>query len=233
MNNKCIIIPAYNEEKNISSVIAGIRKYSEDDIIVVDDGSDDFTGAVAQNAGAFVIRHPFNLGYGVALQTGYKYAAEKHYDFVLQMDGDGQHKPEFIPALFREVESGDCDIVIGSRFLGESRYKSGLLKSLGIKLFRLTIRLVTGEKITDPTSGYQCLHRKVFEYFTGDYFPSDYPDANVIIMLHRAGFRIREIPVEMLPNPEARVMHHGVFTISFYLFKVFLSIFITLIRKKQ
>lgn len=233
MNRKCIIIPAYNEEKNIFSVIAGIREYSEDNIIVIDDGSDDFTGAVAKKAGAFVIRHPFNLGYGVALQTGYKYAAENHYDFMVQMDGDGQHKPEFIPALFWEVESGDCDIVIGSRFLGESRYKSGLLKSLGIKLFRLTIGVITGKKITDPTSGYQCLHRKVFEYFTGDYFPSDYPDANVIIMLHRAGFRIREIPVEMLPNPEARLMHRGVFTISFYLFKVFLSIFITLIRKKQ
>jgi hypothetical protein len=231
VKNKCIIIPAYNEEKNIVSVIEDIRKYHSGDIVVIDDGSQDVTSSLAREAGAFVIRHPFNMGYGVALQTGYKYAVEKNYDILLQIDGDGQHSAKFIPELFSQVESADCDVAIGSRFLSESQYRAGFLKSIGIKLFRKIILLITGEKITDPTSGYQCLNRSVFEFFTNDTFPCDYPDANVFIMLHRSGFKIKEIPVEMMPNPEGRSMHRGFFTISYYFFRVFLSIFITLIRK--
>ena len=229
--DRCIIIPSYNEEKNIVSVICDIRKYHDGDIVVIDDGSQDITSSLAREAGAFVIRHPFNMGYGVALQTGYKYAVEKNYDILLQIDGDGQHSAKFIPELFSQVESSDCDVAIGSRFLGESQYRAGFLKSIGIKLFRKIILLITGEKITDPTSGYQCLNRSVFEFFTNDTFPCDYPDANVIIMLHRAGFKIREIPVEMTSNPHGRSMHRGIFTISYYLFKMFLSIFVTLIRR--
>lgn len=229
--DKCIIIPAYNEEKNIVSVIENIREYSDVDIVVIDDGSKDSTSAMARKAGAFIIRHPFNMGYGVALQTGYKYAVEKNYDILLQIDGDGQHSAKFIPELFSQVESADCDVAIGSRFLSESQYRAGFLKSIGIKLFRKIILLITGEKITDPTSGYKCLNRSVFEFFTNDTFPCDYPDANVIIMLHRAGFKIREIPVEMTSNPDGRSMHRGIFTISYYLFKMFLSIFVTLIRR--
>jgi glycosyltransferase involved in cell wall biosynthesis len=233
MNKKCVVIPAFNEERNIVSVIEDIRAYTDVDLIVIDDGSSDATADMARKAGAFVIRHPFNLGYGVALQTGYKYALEKNYDLLLQMDGDGQHSAEFIPALFRQSESPDCDVVIGSRFLGDNQYKAGAFKSLGIRMFKHIIRWTTGEKITDPTSGYQCLKRKVFEFFTGDHFPCDYPDANVLIMLHRSGFTIKEIPVVMKPNPEARAMHRGVSTITYYFFKVFLSIFITLIRKNR
>ena len=167
----------------------------------------------------------------MALQTGYKYAVEKNYDILLQIDGDGQHSAKFIPELFSQVESSDCDVAIGSSILAESQYRAGFLKSIGIKLFRKIILLITGEKITDPTSGYQCLNRSVFEFFTNDTFPCDYPDANVIIMLHRAGFKIREIPVEMTSNPDGRSMHRGIFTISYYLFKMFLSIFVTLIRR--
>lgn len=234
MNKKCIIIPAYNEGNNIQSVIRDIREYSGDaDIIVIDDGSKDFTAAIAQEAGAFVIRHPFNMGYGVSLQTGYKYAVEKNYNLLVQMDGDGQHKAKYIPELFKRAECKDCDVVLGSRFLLKDHYKTGFLKSMGIGIFRHIIWMATGEKITDPTSGYQCLSRKVFEFFTEDHFPWDYPDANVIIMLHRAGFKIKEFPVEMTPNPEKRSMHRGIFTISYYLFRVFLSIFVTLIRKSK
>lgn len=234
MNKKCIIIPAYNEGNNIPSVIRDIREYSGDaDIIVIDDGSKDFTTTIAQEAGAFVIRHPFNMGYGVALQTGYKYAVGKNYDVLVQMDGDGQHKAKYIPELFKRAECKDCDVVIGSRFLGRDQYKAGFLRSVGIRIFRHIIWMTTGERITDPTSGYQCLKRRVFEFFTEDNFPWDYPDANVIIMLHRAGFKMKEFPVEMTPNPEKRSMHRGIFTISYYLFKVFLSIFITLIRKNK
>jgi len=230
MKKKCIIIPAFNEEERIASVIEGINKYSDADVVVIDDGSKDLTGEKSKKAGAVVITHPFNMGYGVALQTGYKYAVKKNYDLLVQMDGDGQHDPKYIIELFNQVESRGCDVAIGSRFLGKNNYDTGVLKSTGIKLFRFLIRLTNGEKITDPTSGFQCLHRKVFEVFTGDIFPGDYPDANIIIMLHRMGFTIKEIPVAMIPNPKGRSMHQGIFTVMYYLFKMFLSFFIALIR---
>lgn len=232
MNKKCIIIPVFNEEENIASVIAGIKNQTDADIIVIDDGSKDFTAERAGKAGAFVIRHPFNMGYGVALQTGYKYAVKKKYDFLLQIDGDGQHEPNAIPEFFKQIESDKRDVVLGSRFLGEGNYKAGVLKTIGIGLFSFIIQVICGERITDPTSGYQCLNRKVFTFFTQDSFPCDYPDANIIIMLLRMGFTIKEIPVVMDVNPAGRSMHKGFFTLVYYFFKVFLSIFIALIREK-
>jgi glycosyltransferase involved in cell wall biosynthesis len=234
MNAKrLIIIPAYNEEKQIAFVIEGVRKYCDVDIVVIDDGSTDRTAERARTAGALVIRHPFNMGYGVAVQTGYKYAYEKDYDYLQQVDGDGQHHPAYIPDLFTIVETHKCDVVIGSRFLKNNQYKVGLMKSTGIKLFRQIIRVITGETITDPTSGYRCMNRNVFRYFTEDSFPRDYPDANIIIVLHRSGFKMAELPVTMAPNPEGRSMHRGIFIVSFYIFKVFFSILVTLLRKKS
>lgn len=233
MKKKCIIIPAFNEEANIALVVAGIKNQIDADIIVINDGSKDLTAKKAGEAGAFVISHPFNMGYGVALQTGYKYAVKNKYDFLVQIDGDGQHDPKSIPEFFKRVEAHECDILIGSRFLGKGDYSAGALKLFGIGLFRLIIRIISGEKITDPTSGYQCLNKKVFTIFTEDSFPCDYPDANIIIMLHRKGFIIKEIPVTMAANPEGRSMHQGILTKIYYLFKIFLSLFITLIRKKS
>jgi len=232
MRKRCILIPAYNEAKNIAAVIAEIRAHVRAiDIIVIDDGSTDDTAVCARRADAYVIRHPFNLGYGAALQTGYKYALQNHYDLLVQIDGDGQHVAGFIPEMFRRLEA--CDVVIGSRFLESSRYRTGTLKLWAIRLFRWIIRITTGEQISDPTSGYQGLNRQVIEFFADDDFPWDYPDANVIIMLHRAGFRIAEISADMRPNPEARAMHRGILKITYYFFKVFMSIFITLIRRSK
>jgi glycosyltransferase involved in cell wall biosynthesis len=230
---KCIIIPAFNEEKQIASVIEGIRKYSDADIVLIDDGSEDLTSTIARKSGVFVMRHPFNMGYGVALQTGYKYASGNDYDYLLQIDGDGQHDPRYIPELFDTVENRQCDVVIGTRFLGDNPFQPGFLKLTAIKLFRQVVWMITGERITDPTSGYQCMNRQVFRYFTGDGFPTDYPDANIIIVLHRMGFKIAELPVTMAPNPEGRSMHRGIFKIIYYLFKVFLSILVILLRKKS
>ena len=149
------------------------------------------------------------------------------------MDGDGQHQGEYIQELQKIVEEDICDVAIGSRFLLRESYPLGILKALGVRAFRMLIRIFTGERITDPTSGFQCLSRKAFGYLTGDDFPWDYPDANVIIMLHRAGFRIGEVPVFMRPNPEGREMHRGALTISYYLFTVLLSILVTVIRKSK
>ena len=233
MSKRCLIIPAFNEEESIVSVIEGIKKHSDADIIVVDDGSSDQTVSRATKAGALVVRHPYNMGYGTALQTGYKYAVKKKYDFLVQIDGDGQHDPKYIPALFEEVEAGRCDVAIGSRFLGEGHYPLGVLKWIGIHVLRLATRFFIRERITDPTSGYQSLKRDVFEVFTEDLFPHDYPDANMIILLHWMAFTIKEVPVTMRPNREGRSMHEGVFTILYYFFKMFLSFVIALIRGKS
>jgi glycosyltransferase involved in cell wall biosynthesis len=232
-SKRCIIIPAFNEEKQIVSVIEGARQYGNADIVVIDDGSTDRTYELARSAGAFVIRHPFNMGAGVAIQTGYKYASENHYEFLLQIDGDGQHHPAHLPDLFLMIENRKYDLAIGSRFLNNSEYKTGLLKSAGIRLFRKIVRIITGEPITDPTSGYRCMNKDVFQYFTEDSFPWDYPDANIIIDLYRMGFTIGELPVTMAHNPEGRSMHRGIFKITYYLFKVFLSILVVLLRKKS
>jgi len=233
MHRKCLITPAFNEEDNIASVIEGVKKYSDADIIVINDGSSDLTGKRAKETGALVISHPFNMGYGTALQTGYKYAVQKKYDFLVQMDGDGQHDPRYISVLFKEVEAGVCDVAIGSRFLGEDDYPLGALKWAGIQMLRLAMRCFMGEKITDPTSGYQCLKRDVLEVFTKDLFPCDYPDANMIILLHLMAFTIKEIPVTMKPNQEGRSMHEGIFTVMYYFFKMFLSFVIAPIRGKR
>ena len=233
MSKRCIIIPALDEAERIGSVIGGIRRHTEADIVVVDDGSGDRTAERARGAGALVIVHPFNMGYGVALQTGYKFALKEGYDVLLQMDGDGQHDPQCIPSLFREVESGECDVAMGSRFLAEGGYPVDLLKSLGIGFFRWVILVLTGITITDPTSGYQCLGRRVFEFFSRGHFPWRYPDANVVLLLHRMGFRIREVPARMMPNPAGRSMHRGVFTLAYYFFEMFLSLFVTLLRDRN
>jgi glycosyltransferase involved in cell wall biosynthesis len=231
--DRCIIIPSYNEARNIASVICDIRKFHGGDIVVIDDGSQDMTSSVARQAGALVIRHPFNMGAGVALQTGYKYATIQNYGFLVQMDGDGQHPANCIPELFNQVEDAGYDVAIGSRFLAESQYKVGILKTIGIHFFRRIIQWVIGQKITDPTSGYRCLNRRAFEFLTNDRFPYDYPDANVIIMLHRANLKIKEIPVEMKPNPEGRSMHRGLPTISYYFFRVILSILVSLVGRER
>ena len=146
MTKKCIIIPAFNEGENIAAVVQGVKKFSDADIVVIDDGSPDLTAEKAMSAGAFVISHPFNMGYGVALQTGYKYAVRKHYDFLVQMDGDGQHDPKYIPELMKPVESGECDLVLGSRFLGDTGYRAGFLKSIGIAIISNLAKVDTKDK---------------------------------------------------------------------------------------
>ncbi|MFC1850505.1 glycosyltransferase family 2 protein [candidate division CSSED10-310 bacterium] len=233
MQKKCIIIPAFNEAENIGAVIAGIRKNSDADLIVIDDGSTDSTVLKSRHDGVIVISHPFNMGYGVALQTGYKYAVRHGYDYLVQMDGDGQHNPHFLPELVKPIETQECDVVIGSRYMRQGDYKAGFLKSSGVKFFRFLIWLINRQRITDPTSGFQCLNKKVFTFYTADSFPCDYPDTNIIIVLHRMGFRVKEIPVSMVQNPSGRRMHQGIFTILYYLFKMILSIFIVLIREKS
>ena len=233
-----IIVPAYNEEPRIAEVIHGIGEHLPDvDILIVDDGSTDRTREVAVRAGGKVISHPFNLGYGAALQTGYQYALSKGYTELVQMDGDGQHDPSSILDLLGTIQRGEADVAIGSRFLGsrgigstQRPYRAPLMRRLGMRLFGTITSLIIRQRVTDPTSGYQAMNRKVVEWVSGDRFPYDYPDADVIIMLHRAGFRIREVPVRMFENQGKKSMHGG-WKPLYYVFKMFLSILVTLMRE--
>lgn len=233
MKKAIIIIPAYNEEKNIAGVINGIKNVILDvDILVVNDGGKDRTEEIARELGARVISLPYNMGYGAALQTGFKYALKKGYEYAVQIDADGQHDPKDIPKLLDVVLSGKADVVIGSRFLNGGKYKAPAVRRLGMLFFARLTSLIIGEKITDPTSGYQAINKNGLQFYAGDYYPVDFPDADVIIMLHRAGLKIKEIPVIMYPSVQGKSMHSGLKPV-YYIFKMFLSIFVTLLRKAE
>ena len=233
MFDTLIIIPAYNEEKNIRNVIAGIQNLCLDmDILVINDGSNDKTETTIRKAGTDVISLPYNLGYGGALQTGFKYAVSKGYRYVIQFDGDGQHTPEYLKKIYDELKKGDVDIVIGSRFMESGSFRAGTLKKIALAFFRILIRQFTGIRITDPTSGLQGLSRRVFGYYSikGN-FPGDYPDADIIIHMLKCSYKIREIPVIIRQRAEGKSMHSGIKPV-YYLVKVFLSILISLLRDK-
>lgn len=227
-----IVIPAYNEEKNIARVIEGIKINSPSvDILVVNDGSGDATSPIAKELGAMVIDLPFNIGYGAALQTAYKYAVENGYHYVVQLDGDGQHDVKYINILLEELKKEEADVVIGSRFLMGKKYKASFSRRAGMVLFNFITSWIVGQKITDSTSGYQALNSSVLNFFKNDIYPYDYPDADVLIMLHFAKFRIKEMPVAMFPNKDGKSIHGGIKP-AYYIFKMFLSIFVTLLREK-
>lgn len=226
-----VLIPAYNEAARIAGVIESIRRVvPEIPVLVVNDGSVDDTSGIASMSGAIVVTHPFNMGYGVAIQTGYKYASCNGYDYVVQLDADGQHDPACIPDLLAPVMEGEADIAIGSRFMGGS-YTPPLARRLGMALFRTIVSAVTGRACTDTTSGFQAFNRDVITFFITDIFPVDYPDADMLIMLHRAGFRMTEVPVRMFENSDGKSMHSGLKPL-YYMFKMLLSICVTLMRER-
>lgn len=229
-----IIVPSYREEKNILHVIEGLREHVSDiDVLIIDDGSKDRTQEIAINNGFKTLKHPFNMGYGVTIQTGYKYAVQHGYDIVVQFDGDGQHDPKYIMPLIKTLKDSREDVVIGSRFLQGDRYDAPFIRKTGIKFFSRIASYITGQKFTDSTSGLQALNKKAFTFFSKmDNFPYDYPDADAIITLYFAGFKVREIPVLMHDRMEGKSMTAG-FNSFVYVTKMLISIFITLIRKKK
>jgi len=232
-NNILIIIPAYNEGVHIGEVVQHVQEINPDyDIVIINDGSRDNTAQAAKAAGAVVISHPFNMGYGVAIQTGYKYALSKGYAFAVQMDGDGQHDPAFIPQVLAPVLAGETDFALGSRFLGVESYDPSPIRRVGMAFFCKLVSMLIGKRITDSTSGYQAFNHKVIRFFTTEVFPCDYPDADMLLTLHRANFRISEVPVRMHASVSGKSMHAG-WKPLYYIFKMLLSIFVTLLRKKE
>jgi glycosyltransferase involved in cell wall biosynthesis len=217
-----LIIPAYNETRNLPRVFESIESANlEAEIVVVDDGSTDETARTAASFGARVIRHPFNMGYGAAIQTGYMYALEQGAELLVQMDADGQHDPSQIPAMVEPIRSGECDLVIGSRFLEATGYRMGWARTAGRRLFEALGRL-SGVNVTDPTSGFQAMNRATMELYVRDFFPHDYPDVDVLVMASRHGLRVRECVSAMRSGLRGSRLHGGV-RAFYYVYKMLVS----------
>jgi glycosyltransferase involved in cell wall biosynthesis len=227
------VVPAYNEGDTVIGVVGSLREHVPGyDVLVVDDGSTDGTGQLAESAGAAVVRHPFNLGIGGAVQSGFVYALENGYDYVVQVDGDGQHCPEEIPKLMQAMdEYPGTDMVCGSRFLTKERdYPAPVSRRTGIHLFAFLLSHIVGQRVSDPTSGFRLYNRRGIGLFARDY-PHDYPEVEAVLMVHFHRLRMREVPVRML------LREGGVTSITsgksaYYMIKVLLAIFIGLVRAR-
>ena len=226
------VVPAHNEEAAIGAVVDEIRAYDPSfDVVVIDDGSADDTAAIAAAHGAAVVRLPFNLGIGGAVQTGFKYALENGYRIAVRLDGDGQHDPSELGKLLEPIRSGEADIVTGSRFVGGGNgdYRPPVSRRLGIRWFAKIVSLLTRQKVTDTTSGFQALNERGIELFAGDY-PSDYPEVEAIVLVFKHRLRLAERPVSM------REREHGESSITFvrsvyYMLKVTLALVVAMVRK--
>ena len=227
---KIIIIPAYNESENIEKTISAItEKASDFDYIIINDCSTDDTLKICERNGYNVVRLPINLGIGGAVQTGYKYAFENGYDLAVQVDGDGQHDPAFLESMAEYLIQNKCDMVIGSRFIKKEGFQSSGTRRIGIKYFTILIHILTGVKITDPTSGLRMINRDVMKMFAAEY-PRDYPEPESVVSILRKKKKVEEIPVIM------KAREGGVSSISpkksiYYMIKVTLAILIECIRK--
>ena len=228
--NILIIVPAYNEEKSLPGVIRDIRgNVPGVDILVVNDGSRDSTEMVAHDLGVRVLGLPFNLGIGGAMQTGYRYAEQNGYDIAIQFDGDGQHVATEVKALLNELQQGRADIVVGSRFLQPGDYRPSFFRKLGIWIFSTVLSAILGMRVTDTTSGFRAANRRVIEFFARTY-PEDYPEVESLVLLHRAGLTIGEVPVVMRDRTEGRSSITPIRS-AYYMIKVLLAVFIDLLKK--
>lgn len=224
-----VIIPAYNEALNVGGVIGEIRQHFSGDVAVIDDGSSDDTGRIAREAGAIVLRHACNLGIGAAVQTGFMYGLANDYQVVMRLDADGQHDPMYIIDFIRLLESGEADIVVGSRFLGRRGYQSTAVRRIGIVILNIVSWLV-GTSTTDPTSGYWGVNRRALQVLAHSQ-ADDYPETESLVMASRAGCRVREIPVLMRAR-SAGESSIGTLNAGYYMIKVVLSLLIERLRPR-
>jgi glycosyltransferase involved in cell wall biosynthesis len=226
------IVPAFEEEHTVARVIDELRAFDPGmDVVVVDDGSTDRTAAVAAGKGARVLRLPFNLGIGGAVQTGFQFAYENDYDIAVRVDGDGQHDPAQLDRILAPVLRGEADIVVGSRFADESAvgHRSSRSRRIGIRILASVVSRIVGQRVTDTTSGFQALNRQSIALFARDY-PHDYPEVEATVMLFRHRLRLVEVPVAMRERAGGRSSITALGSI-YYMAKVLLAIFVGLFRR--
>lgn len=230
INSTVLVIPAYREAGRVGNVVREVRRLGAAiDVLVVDDGSPDQTAEEARAAGAAVVRHPFNLGYGSALHTGYCYARRGGYQRLLQMDADGQHEAAMLPRLLAALDDG-ADVALGSRYLDGKPPRSTFARNLGTRLFAWIATRWTGVRITDPTSGFQGLSARAIQALATDGFPEDFPDTDVLVEHARAGMKIVEVPVRMHERLGGLSMHRGA-RIAYYAYKMFMTLLLLPVRR--
>jgi glycosyltransferase involved in cell wall biosynthesis len=224
------IVPAYNEEHSIGTVLEEIRAADVDlHVVVVNDASEDGTAAIAARGGAAVLNLPFNVGIGGAMQAGYQYALEHGFELAIQVDGDGQHDPREIGRVLEPILDGRADLVVGTRFVEGGGYRGTPLRRVGIRIFAAIVSLMVGKRVSATTSGFRGVNRKALRLFAAQY-PHDYPEVESIVLLSRHGLRLLEVPVQM------RVRETGNSSITalrsvYYMIKVLLALFIGLFRR--
>ena len=223
MEKVLIIIPAYNEEKNLPKLTEKLEKiYPQYDYVVVNDGSVDHTKELCRKEGISVINLPVNLGIGGAVQTGYKYGSENGYDIVVQIDGDGQHDIAYLDKLLEPLRNNSADVVIGSRFIRKEGFQSSRLRRTGIVFLSRLIRLLTGIRVYDVTSGFRAVNRRFVEIYARDY-PSDYPEPEAIVSAIMEGGRVLEVPVVMKER-ESGTSSINLVRSVYYMIKVTLAV---------
>jgi glycosyltransferase involved in cell wall biosynthesis len=224
-----ILIPAYNEEGAVGSVIAEVRAAMPDvAVLVVDDCSEDATCEIARQAGAAVLSMPNHLGLGGCVQAGYRLAFELGYDYVIRVDGDGQHDPRDVPKILDALEREGCEMVIGSRFIEGGGEYSGFLRGLGIVFFRAILRPILGKPVLDPTSGFVGVNRTALGLFSRS-FPLEYPEIEALVVLQRKRFRFVEVPCRMRPRQAGRTSITAVKSL-YYIVHVLLGVFVNILK---
>jgi glycosyltransferase involved in cell wall biosynthesis len=224
-----ILIPAFNEEGAVGSVIQSVRAIMAGvPILVVDDCSTDGTISTAKAAGAEVLSLPHHLGLGGAVQAGYKLAYELGFLYVIRVDGDGQHEAADIPRIFEALRKSGCEMVIGSRFLNGGAVETSTVRLLGIRFFRLILRPILGKVVSDPTSGFLGVNRNALQVFSRS-FPLEYPEIETLVVLQRKAFRFEEVPCRFHPRKTGKSSITPLKSI-YYIVHVLLGVFINVLR---
>ncbi|MDR2864501.1 MAG: glycosyltransferase family 2 protein [Spirochaetaceae bacterium] len=218
-----MIIPAYNESKNIKLVVENIiNNYPQYDYVIVNDGSQDDTAAICYKNNYNIIDLPVNLGIGGAVQCGYIYAYQNDYDISVQIDGDGQHDPAYVEKLIKPITSGTVDMVVGSRFIERQGFQTSFIRRFGIKLIKSVIKICCGASITDTTSGFRAVNKKLIQFFSGEY-AQDYPEPEAIVSAVLTGYRVLELPVVMAERSGGVSSINAVRSV-YYMLKVLLAL---------
>jgi glycosyltransferase involved in cell wall biosynthesis len=224
-----IIVPAYNEQAAIADVIQEVKKVLPDvSVVVIDDGSADATATLARAAGAMVLSLPCHLGLGGAVQAGYKLAYELGYQYVIRIDGDGQHDARDIPTLFETLRTSGCQMVIGSRFLEGDTHHTSFMRKTGVRFFRAVLRPILGKSVRDPTSGFVGVNREALQVFSRS-FPLEYPEIEALVVLQRRAFRFVETPVRVRPRMGGRSSITAVKSV-YYIVHVLLGVLVNILK---
>jgi glycosyltransferase involved in cell wall biosynthesis len=224
-----VIVPALNEEGAIAGVVKSVhREMPGVPVLVIDDYSSDSTVARAKQAGASVVSLPRHLGLGGCVQTGYKLAFELGFDYVVRVDGDGQHDARDIRRIYEKLVQSGANMVIGSRFIEHNGKHTSPMRGLGIVFFRWMLRVVLGKPVHDPTSGFVGVNRTALQVFSRT-FPLEYPEIEALVVLQRRRFRFEEVPCRMLPRTTGRSSITAVQSV-YYIIHVLLGIVVNVLK---